>query len=748
MRSLRTLTAFGLLLLLAGHVFGQGLIIIDGPDTMLPREHWPRRGCLELRRHQVQVEIHDQVASTTVEHVFYNPTSRQLEGHFVFPLLPGAQIDQVLMDVNGEQVEAELLEAGKARRIYEDIVRQLRDPALLEYCDDGLIRARVFPIEPNSEKRITITYTQLLPADNDLISYEYPLTEHRVEGAPVTKLVMKIDLQTTEPLATIYSPTHEMEIQRKGKHRAVVGLEQTGGSNTSGGGGTSGVQLLFACQRDQDKPALKLMTYNDGREDGYFMLLASPPAPEGDHAETLPKTVLFVLDTSGSMAGEKLAQAKRALRYCLNILNDNDTFQLIRFATDVEPLFDSPVAVTDKRRKQAQEFVDDLKAVGGTAIDDALAEAIQQAQYSDAGGADYIVFLTDGRPTVGQTDPDQIVKAIAKRQDNFRGRIFCFGIGTDINTKLLDRITQTTRAASQYVLPEEDLELKLSNFYAKIDQPVLADPVLEADGVKISQWQPRDLPDLFRGEQMIVFGRYRGDGDATLTLTGQQVDQTIVCEQTVKFAEKNMRHDFIPRMWATRRVGFLLDEIRLHGESKELKDEVVTLARKFGILTPYTSYLIVEDERQRAVPVAQQTLPRISQDDTFREFVTEEYSQMKMADTGRMGIAANRQNDMLSRAHVAQATSMAVASGSAKPQAAMATQVVNGRAFVRNGKQWIDSNVQQLKDPPMRQINFASDDYFALLRDHPETAQWLSVGRNVVFQLGDEVIEIVSGSDD
>ncbi len=733
MKSLRTLAAVGLMLLLAGQACGQGLIIIDGPDSVLPPGPWPRRGCLELRHHQVQVEVHDQVATTTVEHVFYNPTSRQLEGHFVFPLVRGAQIDQVLMDVNGEQVEAELLDAGKARRIYEDIVRKMRDPALLEYCDDGLIRARVFPIEPNSEKRITITYTQLLPADAGLISYEYPLTDHHVEGRNVTTLEVKIELETTGRLTTLYSPTHELEISRQGKHRATVSLES---SDTASGN----VQLLFASHRKDDGPALTLMTYNDGREDGYFMLLASPP-PEGEDAQDQPKRILFVLDTSGSMAGEKLAQAKRALRYCLNNLNDNDTFQLIRFATDVEPLFDSPVNVTDKRRRQALAFVDDLKAVGGTAINDALAEAIRQAKDSDAAGAAYIVFLTDGKPTVGQTDPDRIVKAVSKHSD--AARIFCFGIGTDINTKLLDRITQTTRAASQYVLPEEDLELKLSNFYAKIDQPVLADPVLKADGVKISQLMPRDLPDMFRGEQMVVFGRYHGDGDTTLTLTGQQGDNTIACEQNVDFARKSTRHDFIPRMWATRRVGFLLDEIRLHGESRELKDEVVTLARKFGIITPYTSYLIVEDEQRREVPAAQQTLPRISQDSALSEAVAGEYSQMKSADTGRMGIAANRQNSLLSQAQVAAAPSMTIRPGAAQPQATIAVQTVRGRAFVLNGNQWIDSNVQQLKDPPVRQITFASDDYFALLHDHPETAPWLSVGRNVVFQLGDEVIEIV-----
>jgi len=733
MRSRFTLTLLALLTF-AGFAHGQGLVIIEPP----PHPHRPPvlRDRLELRAHQVDVRIDDQVAVTTVEHVFYNPSPGRVEGHFMFPLPRGAQVDKVSMDVNGVDTDAELLDADKARRIYEDIVRRMRDPALLEYCDAGLIRARIFPIEPQSEKRITVTYTTLLRSTGGLVSYDYPLTRHAVEGAPVTKLAMRVELKTSRKLATIYSPSHEMQIQRKGERRAIVGLETSNAAERN-------VQLLFAAQSNDDDLAMTLLTYRDDADDaGYFMLLATPTPAEEASASVAPKTVVFVLDTSGSMQGEKLEQAKRALTFCVRNLNDRDRFQVIRFSTDVEPLFDGLTRADNAQRELAIDFIDGVRAIGGTAIHDALLEAQRAANDDDAVGASYIVFLTDGQPTIGETDHDAIVRALGKDAEG--SRIFCFGIGTDINTKLLDRVAEATRAATEYVLPEEDLEVKLSLFYGKIDQPALANPKLHVAGdrVRLSKFQPAALPDLFHGEQLVLFGRYDGDGDATLTLTGERGDEREAFERGVTFEKHSTRHAFIPRMWATRRVGFLLDEIRLRGESDELRDEVVRLARRYGILTPYTSYLIVEDEARRDVPAARQTLRRLQERSELREAAAADYDDMRKADTGRGGIAANRANTSLRSVDSLSAT---VASPlPAAPAYQQASQVVRGRAFVQNGSRWIDTNVQQMARANVRRIAFASDDYFALLRDHPEAAAWLSVAQEVTFQLGDDVIEIVN----
>src|SRR5207245_4977316 len=188
------------------------------------------------------------------------------------------------------------------------------------------------------------------------------------------------------------------------------------------------------------------------------------------------KDVACVLDTSGSMAGKKLDQAKKALQFCVENLNDGDRFEVIRFSTEVEPLFDKLVDASKPNRSKAEDFIKDLKPIGGTAIDDALKKALAlHSSTLDPRHSDHpflIVFLTDGRPTIGTTDEDEIVAGVKKRGDG-RTRVFCFGIGTDVNTHLLDRIAEDTRAFSQYVLPEEDIEVKVSSFFPKIKEQVL-----------------------------------------------------------------------------------------------------------------------------------------------------------------------------------------------------------------------------------------------------------------------------------
>ena len=194
--------------------------------------------------------------------------------------------------------------------------------------------------------------------------------------------------------------------------------------------------------------------------------------------------------------------------------------------------------------------------------------------------------------------------ANVKKENEGRTRVFCFGIGTDVNTHLLDRITEETRAVSQYVLPEEDLEVKVSSFFSKIKEPVLANPTLKFTGdIRATKLYPSPLPDLFKGEQLVLVGRYSGKGDAAVIVEGTVNGASQEVHLRSEVPGRGAENEFIPRLWATRRVGYLLDEIRLHGENAELRDEVTELARKYGIVTPYTAYLIVEDETQRNVPM-------------------------------------------------------------------------------------------------------------------------------------------------
>lgn len=760
------------LLFPASQSHADGLIIVDEthwrpqphpqphPGLHPPRPYAP----LEVGYHHVNVKIDGQIATTIVDQEFYNPNNQRLEGTYLFPIPRGAQIDKFTMDIGGKMVEAELLPAAKARQIYEDIVRKLKDPALLEYADRDVFKVRVFPIEPRSNKRIKLSYTEVLKSDAGLVNYNYPLNTEKFSAAPVKNVSIKVELVNDRPLKSIYSPSHAVEIKRHGSQRATVGFEENNVKPDTD------FALYFAPEKDD--LGVNLLTYKTSGEDGYFLLLASP-GMDAKNKRIVPKDVVFALDTSGSMTGKKLDQAKKALLFCVENLNDSDRFEIVRFSTEVEPLFDKLVAASSQNRDQAGDFIKGLKPIGGTAIDDALKKAL--ALRPGRGDRPFVViFLTDGRPTIGETDENRILAAV-KQSNEGRTRIFCFGIGTDVNTHLLDQITEETRAFSQYVLPEEDLEVKVSNFFAKIKEPVLANPTLKFTGdVRVTKLYPAPLPDLFHGDQLVLVGRYSGQSDSAVVLEGTADGAKQKFTYEVNFPRRADDHEFIPRLWATRRVGYLLDEIRLHGENAELREEVTDLARKYGIVTPYTAYLIVEDEARRNVPLAVQSLPQLYSDSLARKDAAANWDYFKQEKQGDKAVAGARYGNELK---FAEAPAVAAANSTLESDRALGIngtisrsggggtttvtattadqskvrlaqfsqqgQFVAGRNFYQNNRnEWVDENVQKAQNLKRQRIQFNSKEYFAFAAKERRALPWLALGQNVQFVLDDTLYEI------
>jgi len=730
--------AVGLLGILS-NARGDGFIVVERPFLVRPG-HFPFAP-LEVTSHHVEVKIDGQVAVTSIDQEFYNPNDQRLEGTYMFPVPKGAHIDKFSMEIGGKMVDAELLRADKARQIYEDIVRRMRDPALLEYAGRDLFKIRIFPIEPRSRKPIKISYTELLRSDAGTVTYSYPLSTEKFSAQPIKSLSVKVEVKTEQPLASIYSPSHKVEIKRDGANRAVIGYESKDETPDTD------FQLVYNSEaRDV---GLSLITHKPAGEDGYFLLLAAPTTAK--ETKPAPKDIVFVVDTSGSMAGPKLQQAKKALEFCVENLNNEDRFEIVRFSTEAEPLFGKLVDADSEHRKRASNFIADLKPIGGTAIADALQSALK-ARTEKTERPFLIIFLTDGLPTVGARNPDEIVAEVKKAGS---ARIFSFGIGSDVNTQLLDQIAEGTRAFSQYVLANEDLEVKVSSFYTRIKEPALTNVRLEfGGGVRTSKLYPAQLPDLFKGDQLVVTGRYTGSGEVAAKLTGIANGREQIFTYKVKFNDSS--NDYVARLWATRRVGFLLDEIRLHGETNELRDEATDLARRYGIVTPYTAYLIVEDEDRRRVPMTERSMQSMSGDTAARAEVSKAWGGFKEKKDGEDAVANARSQNAFKFADQSAASiysgaaeslrGFAFAAPAARAESDRVTQYtqqskfVNGRAFFQNGKQWVDTNAQNATK--RERIQFNSEAYFDLLKKHPEAAPWMALGQNVLLALDDTVYEI------
>lgn len=581
----------GLLLLLAAPsgVRAQGLIF-PGPRRPLPPPAPPLQP-LTVKSQKVTMQVQSGALKVEVEQVFQNPNSVQMEGTYLFPLPEGATVSSFRLTIDKEPVEGKLLSVDDARRIYESYVRRNVDPAILEYVGRNAFQARVFPIPAHGERRIFLTYSQALEFSNGIYKAVYPLSSERLTGQTAGDLVVDCTIKSAQPIKTVYSPTHEIQVKRENDHQARATFE--------GRDVRANRDFVLYYTTSEKAFGLNALAHRRVGEDGYLMLMLAPKR-EAAASEILPKDVVVVFDTSGSMSGAKIDQARKALLTILGALHDKDRFNIVRFSSDVTNFRPGVVAASKENRDAARAFVDDFKAIGGTAIDDALQAALASfpPQEERKGRAPFLIFMTDGLPTIGVTDIEKILQSAGKAAPADL-RLFAFGVGADVNTLLLDRLAMGNRGSADYVSLEEDLETRIGTFYAKIANPVLANVRLELEGATLREPYPGRIPDLFAGGQLLVLGRYKEQGKARVILTGDLNGKPQRYTYELALPERELGQEFIPRLWAGRRIGFLLEEIRLKGENKELKDEVIRLSKDHGIVTPYTSYLVEEPNLPR-----------------------------------------------------------------------------------------------------------------------------------------------------
>lgn len=557
--------------------------------TPLPRPgHRPRPATMTLQGHvsfglhlqseAVKVEIKDQVAKTYITQTFSNDSDRNLAGTYLFPLPDDTTFSSFSLHIDGKPVEGKILEANAAREEYESIVRRMVDPGLLEYADYKTVRARIFPIPAHGTKKVELEYTQLLKAENGLMKYRFPL-KSKLDDTPAEEIKVDVKIASAQGLRTIWSPTHVISSNRPDNNNAKVGMLEKNSLPDK--------DFLLYYSVSNSELAANLITHKAESEDGYFLLTLSPPFQS---KAVIGKDVVLVADTSGSMQGEKMEENKRALKYVVNALHASDRFGLVEFNTDAETFKNNLVSATPENKKAACEFIDELSARGGTNI----GEAITIGKTLLAGESTrpaYMIFMTDGEPTVGEREVDKLITLANSKRDV---RVFDFGIGYDINTRLLNKLAEAHHGTAQFVEPDENVETALASFYEKIKSPVLSDVKLTYTGMDVKNIYPRDVKDIFAGSQVLLLGRYKKGGNATVALTGKVNGSDKSFSFPLNFATSQAGNSHLVKLWAMRRIGYLTEVAHNNGENKEVIDEIIALSKQHGIISQYTSYLVTD----------------------------------------------------------------------------------------------------------------------------------------------------------
>ena len=714
---------------------------VSSADGMLLPVKQPTADVFSVKYHYVDVFINGQAATTKIDQVFHNETNVQEEGTYIFPLPKGASISKFSMYIGEVEAKGKILGRDEARRLYESIVRKRKDPALLEYIDHNTFRARVYPIPARGDKRIRLEYNEVLGKTGSICKYVYPLSTERFSVKPLQDVRVTIRIKSSTQVNNIYSPTHAVKVEQTKPNEAVVSWTAKNVKPDQ--------DLIIYFSRAKKDVALDVMAFREKGKMGYFMLLASPKVAEADKA-VKPKNVVFVLDRTGSMSGQKIVQAKGALRYCLNSLRPQDKFNLITFNESPDTMWEGKlVSASKKNIDRALSHIDKLDASGGTNLNDAVLRALRTFRLSTRKsiGPDFIVLITDGLPTVGEQNIENILKN-AKAEPT-KARIFTFGVGYDVNTHLLDLLAEQSGGRPEYVLPNEDIEVIVSSFFAGIGEPVLTNISIKASGANISEMFPgSSMPDLFKGSQLIVLGKYTGHGRTTFTLSGDTANGPRKWTAVINMPANDMEKDFIPQIWAARKMGFLLDQVRLH-KSDELIKEIILLSKAWGIPTEFTSFLVEG-------PVTRESLDA---------HILGAKSRMKAArkeKTGSWGVSQSVNTYTLKDMSQVQASPGAApmdASGGrlgnirgyVDKEGNVVTvdriQNIGTRTFYRRDSRWVDAQVEgkTLKTVKIKEF---SDAHFKLLKAFPELARYQRLGNMNIFINNQSVVIGDAGKED
>ncbi|UYV13788.1 MAG: VIT and VWA domain-containing protein [Phycisphaera sp.] len=735
----------------------------SGVNIVVPqRRAWIQgevRSQIEIRKVEVVASTAEQAATTTLRLTVFNHGNQMAEAQVLLPVPDGAAVGKFVLEGLGEDGIAKIMPADEARKIYNQIVASMKDPALLEFVGTSLVRSSVFPVPAGGEQTVSLTYDHTLESVGDRVEYVLPRSaELMLQGAPWS---FALTIDGSRPIATVYSPTHDIGTEKLNATSVKVSVGPEAFSGTPGSMRVGWLREPL----EAGMLASSFLAYPDADGGGYFMLVAGPPALEGER-EVVKREVTLVIDKSGSMRGEKIVQAREAAIQVISGLNEGEYFNVIAYSDTINKLSERAVVKTTESEAEAIAFINDISAVGGTNIHDALVSAMRTEPAE--GVLPMVIFLTDGLPTVGITQETAIREAVAKGNTHER-RVFGFGVGYDVNAPLLTAVSRETRGAPTFVLPQEDVEVKVGQVFRRLTGPVLASPTLKpGTASRVKDMLPGELPDIFEGDQLIVLGRYT-DQDKALkfTLSGQGGEGERTFGMSFDPKRASVEHSFVPRLWAQRRIAQLVDAVRQAGAdgkgeavSKELIDEIVALSTRWGILTEYTSFLAIESgvdlddqmafgQRDADVAGAVRLGAQVSETASAPARTPEANLQLALRRAGRertgLGGVQQEASNFYAGQRMSVMTNSVQTAGGAQVILTGMRQVADQTLFSRNG-QWVDSSLLEAVEANNADVDetveFASERYFELADElAAEKRQGvLALGQDVLLNRGGRVI--------
>lgn len=682
---------------------------------------------VDKTRSEVEVRVQGRVALIEVSEWFANRGSRLAEGEYLYPL-PGEAVFQGFSLFQGEEeLRGEIMDADRAREIYEAIVRRRADPALIELAGQGLLRARVFPIQPGETRKVTLRYTQLLGRAGNALQLVYSggVRGGAQSGAGEVRRTMaegvesrfEVVIEDGEDFLDPFSPTHTIAFDRSDERMKVsIDVEIAG-------------RLALFLPLAGDDVGLSVATHRPVGEDGYFMLTLSPDRGSG---EAQPRDVTVVMDVSGSMSGQKIVQARDALHQLLGTLSDDDRFRLLAFSSAVRAFEAGWTNARGRDLERAGAWIDRLVADGGTNIEAALNEAFRLESPRDR--LPMVVFLTDGLPSVGEQSPDALAAMAASEVD--RARIFAFGVGHDVNTQLLDRLGEAGRGDTDYVQPGENVERALSVLSAKIRYPVLTDLSVSGGPVELDEIYPVRIPDVFVGDELVLFGRFRGEGQSQVTVSGQRRGEALEFSTESIFPDRSDANGYIPRLWASRKLGHLERQMWMEGMTEGLVEEIRQVALRYGLPSQYTAYLVQEPDMVAAGPVGVDggddgLIRRLLHRGQGGAVATPSSAPTTGATAVRAAESARNMRAMASADELVSAEREIMAAALEVPESAAPRAAVGGRVFELREGTWIDLASRDAAETV--EVKVFSAAWLALVEALPEVEAALRTYENVVI---------------